>query len=26
MVGRDGDMVYGLPHDRLLKIMKKYGH
>jgi len=26
MVGRDGNTVYGLPHDRLLKIMKKYGH
>lgn len=26
MVGRDGNTVYGLPHDRLLKIMKQYGH
>jgi len=26
MVGQNGDTVYGLPHDRVLKIMKKYGH
>src|SRR5215472_5908683 len=26
MVGQNGDTVYGLPHDRMLKIMKKYGH
>jgi D-aminopeptidase len=26
MVGRDGNTVYGLPHDRLMKIMKQYGH
>jgi D-aminopeptidase len=25
MVGRDGDTVYGLPHDRLLQIMHRYG-
>lgn len=25
-VGRDGDTVYGLPHDRLLQIMHRYGH
>jgi D-aminopeptidase len=25
MVGRDGDTVYGLPHDRLLQIMHQYG-
>ena len=26
MVGRDGDTVFGLPHDRLLQIMRRYGH
>jgi D-aminopeptidase len=26
MVGQSGDTVYGLPHDRLLKIMHEYGH
>jgi len=26
MVGRDGNTVYGLPHDRLLQIMHRYGH
>jgi D-aminopeptidase len=25
-VGRDGNTVYGLPHDRLLQIMHRYGH
>jgi D-aminopeptidase len=25
-VGRDGNTVYGLPHDRLLQIMRRYGH
>ncbi|MDQ6781392.1 MAG: P1 family peptidase [Candidatus Eremiobacteraeota bacterium] len=25
MVGRDGNKVYGLPHDRLLRIMHRYG-
>lgn len=25
MVGRDGNTVYGLPHDRLRKIMEQYG-
>jgi D-aminopeptidase len=26
MVGQSGDTVYGLPHDRLLQILHKYGH
>ena len=26
MIGRDGNTVYGLPHDRLLQIMRTYGH
>jgi len=26
MVGRDGNTVYGLPHDQLLQIMHRYGH
>jgi D-aminopeptidase len=26
MVGRDGNTVYGLPHDRLLQILRRYGH
>jgi len=25
-VGRDGNTVYGLPHDRLLQILRRYGH
>jgi D-aminopeptidase len=25
-VGRDGNTAYGLPHDRLLQIMRRYGH
>jgi D-aminopeptidase len=25
MVGRDGNTVYGLPHDRLMQIMHRYG-
>jgi D-aminopeptidase len=25
MVGRDGDTVYGMPHDRLLQILHQYG-
>jgi D-aminopeptidase len=25
-IGRDGNTVYGLPHDRLLQIMRRYGH
>jgi D-aminopeptidase len=25
-VGRDGNTVYGLPHDRLLQLMRRYGH
>ncbi len=25
MVGRDGDTVYALPHDRLMQIMHRYG-
>jgi hypothetical protein len=24
-VGRDGNTVYGLPHDRLLQILHRYG-
>ena len=24
MVGRDGNKVFALPHDRLLEVMKKY--
>ena len=26
MVGRDGNTVYGLPHDRMMQIMHRYGH
>ncbi|HLJ83580.1 MAG TPA: P1 family peptidase [Candidatus Eremiobacteraceae bacterium] len=26
MTGRDGDTAYGLPHDRLLQILHRYGH
>jgi len=26
MVGRDGNTVYGLPHNRVLQIMRRYGH
>lgn len=25
-VGRDGNTVYGLPHDRLMQILRRYGH
>ena len=25
MTGRDGNKVYGLPHDRVLEIMRRYG-
>jgi D-aminopeptidase len=25
MVGRDGNTVYALPHDQLLRIMRRYG-
>jgi L-aminopeptidase/D-esterase-like protein len=25
MVGRDGNVVYALPHDRLVDVMRKYG-
>lgn len=26
MTGRDGNTAYGLPHDRLMQIMHRYGH